>query len=106
MARAEFESQKALMEVIPENVIPPVAWGLFKEDESKAFYLTRFQDLRPKVPPLSDFLSIVKKLHHTSVSPTGLFGFHCVSKLRAMKTNPVYNCGGTMTSIATHGRRK
>lgn len=80
MARAEYESQKALSEVIPENVISPVAWGLFQHDESKAFYLTRFRDLRPKVPPLSDFLSIVRKLHLTSVSPTGLFGFHCVSQ--------------------------
>lgn len=82
MARAEYESQKALFEVIPEHVIAPVAWGLFQNDE-RAFYLTRFRDLRPKVPPLSDFLSIVKKLHHTSVSPTGLFGFHCVSKVPA-----------------------
>lgn len=82
MARAEYESQKALYEVIPDHVIPPVAWGIFKHDEGKAFYLTEFRDLRPKVPSLSDFLSIVKKLHHTSVSPNG-FGFHCVSEASA-----------------------
>lgn len=78
MARAEFESQQALAAVIPDNVIAPTAWGLFRDNPAKAFYLCRFRSLRPQVPPLSDFLDIVKRLHRNSVSPTGKFGFHCV----------------------------
>ena len=77
MARAEYESQEALSAVIPNNVVAPTAWGYYEGDETKSFYLTRFRNLRPRLPPLPQFLAIVKKLHQSSVSPTGKFGFHC-----------------------------
>ena len=76
MARAEYESQKALAAVIPDNVVIPLAWGVFEKDKSKAFFMTRFRDLRDSSPPTLQFLAILKKLHQTSVSPTGKFGFH------------------------------
>jgi protein-ribulosamine 3-kinase len=37
--------------------------------------MTRFRDLRDRPPPTVQFLAILKKLHQTSVSPTGKFGF-------------------------------
>lgn len=37
--------------------------------------MTRFRDLRDRPPPTTQFLAILKKLHQTSVSPTGKFGF-------------------------------
>ena len=67
MAEGEYESQKALAAIIPDNVVIPMAWGMFEEDKSKAFFLTRFRDLRDRAPPTEQFLAILKKLHQTSV---------------------------------------
>ncbi|KAH9906757.1 Fructosamine/Ketosamine-3-kinase [Xylariomycetidae sp. FL2044] len=75
MARAEYDAQQALSAVIPENVVPPIAWGFFENDNTKSFYLTSFRRLSPRVPPIPKILAIVKKLHQTSISPTGKFGF-------------------------------
>lgn len=77
MARAEYESQEALSAIIPDNVVTPTAWGYLDGDKTKSFYLTRFRNLQPRIPSLPDFLAIIKRLHQTSVSPTGKFGFHC-----------------------------
>lgn len=79
MARAEFEAQQTMVAVIPENIIGPVACGFFEGNESKSFFLTRFRNLRPKVPPIDQFVAILKRLHQTSSSPTGKFGFHCTT---------------------------
>lgn len=79
MSRAEYESTKAIAAVIPDHVIDPVAWGLFDGDDSQSFFLTRFRNLRQKTPSLSHFIDIVKKLHQTSTSPTGKFGYHCTT---------------------------
>ncbi|KAK4690786.1 hypothetical protein P7C71_g6084, partial [Lecanoromycetidae sp. Uapishka_2] len=76
LAEAEYESQKALAEIIPDNVVIPMAWGMFEKDKSKAFLMTHFRDLHTSPPPTVQFLAILKKLHQTSVSPTGKFGFH------------------------------
>ena len=76
MARAEYESQKALAAIIPDNVVIPMAWGMLEEDRSQAFFITCFRNLRDRALPLLPFLAILKKLHQTSVSPTGKFGFH------------------------------
>ena len=75
MAEAEYESQKALAAVIPDNAVIPMAWGTFQEDSSKAFFLTGFGNLRDRSPPPLQFLAILKKLYQTSVSPTDKFGF-------------------------------
>lgn len=77
MARAEYESQEALSAIIPNHVVAPIAWGYYEGDDTKSFYLTRFHNLQPRLPPLPQFMAIVKKLHQSSVSPTGKFGFHC-----------------------------
>lgn len=79
MAEAEYESQKALAAVIPDNVVNPTAWGIFEEDRSKAFLISGFRDLQEDSPPHSQFLAILEKLHKTSVSLTGKFGFHVIT---------------------------
>ena len=76
MAEAEYEGQKAMAEVIPENAVMPIAWGYFQDDKTKAWFLTHFRNLRARAPQISDFLLIVRQLHQQSVSPTGKFGFH------------------------------
>lgn len=76
MALGEYESVKALMQHIPDNIAAPIAWGRFQEDPSKAFYLAHFRHLHEKLPGISQLLPIVKKLHQSSTSPTGKFGFH------------------------------
>lgn len=75
MSRAEYEGQKALETYIPNNVSHPVAWGYFKNDMSKSFFITHFRYLRARSPPTLQFLNILKKLHLSSISPTGMFGF-------------------------------
>lgn len=79
MARAEFVSQTALAAIIPDNVVIPIAYGYFQDDMSRSFYLTRFRDMRILLPPLPQLVAIMKKLHETSISPTGKFGFHCTT---------------------------
>ncbi|KAK8108955.1 Fructosamine kinase-domain-containing protein [Apiospora sp. TS-2023a] len=76
MAEAEYEGEKALFEVIPDNVAAPLTWGTLQDDPNKSFFLTRFRNLRDESPPADQILAILKKLHVNSVSPTGKFGFH------------------------------
>ncbi|KAH9986439.1 Fructosamine kinase-domain-containing protein [Xylariaceae sp. FL0662B] len=76
MSEAEYEGQKAMAAYIPENVAAPVAWGLLKQDPSKSFFITRFRNLRARSPPTLPFLGVIKRLHESSKSPTGKFGFH------------------------------
>ncbi|TQV98529.1 fructosamine Kinase PKL/CAK/FruK [Cordyceps javanica] len=76
MAEAEYEGQKAIASVIPDNAVKPIAWGYFSETKSKAWFMAEYYNLRARAPPLEQFLPIVKQLHQKSVSPTGKFGFH------------------------------
>lgn len=76
MAHGEFESQTLLTSHIPEYVEPPIAWGTYENDSSTAFFLTRYRHLLEELPPTSELLAIVKKLHQTAKSPNGKFGYH------------------------------
>ncbi|KAI0143468.1 Fructosamine/Ketosamine-3-kinase [Xylariaceae sp. FL1272] len=76
MSRAEYEGQQALQRYLPTNVVAPIAWGYFKENQSKSFFLTSFRNLESQLPPTRQLLSILKSLHLSSNSPNGMFGFH------------------------------
>ncbi|KAJ6785705.1 hypothetical protein PWT90_08713 [Aphanocladium album] len=76
MAEAEYEGQKAIHSVIPDNAVKPIAWGYFCDTKSKAWFMAEYLNLRARAPPLEQFLPIVKQMHQKSVSPTGKFGFH------------------------------
>ena len=66
----------AISKVIPDHAVKPIAWGFFDGDNEKSWFLTHFCRLQPVNPSPAKFLSIVKALHHESVSPSGMFGFH------------------------------
>jgi protein-ribulosamine 3-kinase len=76
MAEAEYEGQKALAALIPDNVVAPLAWGPLQRNKTQAFFMTKFRNLRARSPPVEPLLQILKRLHEDSVSPTGQFGFH------------------------------
>ncbi|KAI1391832.1 Fructosamine kinase-domain-containing protein [Hypoxylon trugodes] len=76
MSEAEYEGQKALATYIPDNVITPIAWVFLEDDVSKSFFVTRFRHLEACSLSIPQFLSVIEKLHRSSVSPTGKFGFH------------------------------
>ena len=75
MAKAEYEAQAALAAIIPDNVVVPMAWGTF-EGDSKAFFITKFRNLQTRALAPMELVGVMQKLHQTSVSPTGKFGFH------------------------------
>ncbi|CAG9978528.1 unnamed protein product [Clonostachys byssicola] len=75
LAEGEFESMTLMHELIPEAIVPPIAWGMFETDNSKAFYLTYFRDLDKKHPPDDSLIRLISKIHEKE-SPTGKFGFH------------------------------
>jgi fructosamine-3-kinase len=76
MALGEYESQKALWEHLPDNVSVPLAYGTFEQDPSQSFFLTAFRNLvdRPLGP--TQLVDVLERLHTSSVSPNGKFGFH------------------------------
>ncbi|KAI1328235.1 Fructosamine/Ketosamine-3-kinase [Xylariaceae sp. FL0255] len=76
MAIGEFEGSKALYAALPENVPKPVAAGLLARDPQKSFYLGEFRDMSDEMPGTSDFVSLIAKLHQSTESPDGKFGFH------------------------------
>ena len=76
MAEAEYEGQKAVSAVIPDNATEPVAWGYFENDKTKSWFLAPFRDLRARSFSRQLVLSIVRRMHEESESPTGKFGFH------------------------------
>ncbi|SPO04701.1 uncharacterized protein DNG_07386 [Cephalotrichum gorgonifer] len=76
MAEGEYEAQRALEVHIPDNVVHPVAWGLLEDSQNKAFFLADFINLRARSPPIAQFFTVLKKLHQSSTSPNGKFGFH------------------------------
>lgn len=62
--------------VIPDNATEPIAWGYFEGDKTKSWFLTHYRDLRARTLSGLPLLSIVRKMHQESQSPTGKFGFH------------------------------
>lgn len=75
MAISEYTSQKELHQCIPENISPALAHGTLESNPGTTFFLTKFHDLRPVVIDPIHLAKILIKLHTTSSSPTGKFGF-------------------------------
>ncbi|KAK7931319.1 hypothetical protein PG985_002031 [Apiospora marii] len=76
LAKGEFESQTELHKYIPDNVAIPLAYGALVTDPTSSFFLTPFLDLSEKTPEPAQLVEVLQKLHKTSSSPTGKFGFH------------------------------
>jgi protein-ribulosamine 3-kinase len=76
MALGEYESQKALAQHLPDNSVVPIAFGTFDLAPNKSFFLTTYRDLKEKTPDPTQLVEVLAKLHSSSSSPTGKFGFH------------------------------
>ncbi|KAI1347589.1 Fructosamine kinase-domain-containing protein [Xylaria sp. FL0043] len=76
MARGEFESQREIEKYLLDNVASPLAYGTLELDSSSSFFLTSFRHLSEKVLDPQLLAEVLEKLHRSSVSPTGKFGFH------------------------------
>ena len=73
---ANMRSRKALQQYLPNNVCIPLAHGTYDSDPGTSFFLTPFRYLTDKIPEPAQFVEIFEKLHRSSVSPTGKYGFH------------------------------
>ncbi|KAJ0122585.1 uncharacterized protein J7T55_003099 [Diaporthe amygdali] len=76
LAKGEYESQAELLKYLPDNAAIPLAYGPLELDSSASFFLTPFRNLSDKVPEPVQLAEVLEKLHKTSASPTGQFGFH------------------------------
>lgn len=61
---------------MPDNVAIPLAYGPLELNPSTSFFLTPFRDLSDTLPSPAQLVEVLGKLHKTSVSPNGKFGFH------------------------------
>lgn len=75
MCEGEFESLKAIREVVPTFVPQPHAWGPLKHGVGY-FLLTEFRMVGQQPPDPPKLAVRLAELHKNSVSPTGKFGFH------------------------------
>ncbi|KAL9095967.1 MAG: hypothetical protein Q9165_001965 [Trypethelium subeluteriae] len=81
MLNGEWESSKAIYELIPGCIPEPTGSGRYKlEEPATWFYLCEFvvMDLDTAPDPV-EFTAKISELHKTSRSPTGKFGFHATT---------------------------
>lgn len=76
MALGEYEGCKALYKALPDNVPRPVATGVLAGDPTKHFYLAEFRHMSDEMPRTPELVAVVAKLHQSTESPNGKFGFH------------------------------
>lgn len=77
MMEGEFSAMTELYKFAPTFIPEPYTWGKFESaPPSTYFFLLEFKDMTSKLPSPEPFCSELAKLHQTSVSPTGKFGFH------------------------------
>ena len=76
MVHSEFESSKALRQVLPEFVPKPIAWGTYKTIPNTHFFLCEFREMMDDMPDPHKFTKQLAALHQNSQSPNGKFGFH------------------------------
>ncbi|KAL8877477.1 MAG: hypothetical protein Q9198_004514 [Flavoplaca austrocitrina] len=75
MMRGTFESEKTLYLFAPNNVPKPVAWGTYKKEPDKHFYIYNFFDMTDDVPDIQKFCSLVAKIHLDSMGKSTKYGF-------------------------------
>ncbi|KAK8099496.1 uncharacterized protein PG998_012737 [Apiospora kogelbergensis] len=85
MIEGQFESDKAIHEVLPFFCPEPLAWGKYTSTPGpdQYFLLAQFREVGQRPPEPLQFAAWLADLHKRSVSPTGKFGFHtttCHSK--------------------------
>ena len=76
MMLGEYESMKAIHNIIPTFVPRPIAWGTFESNRELHFFLCDFHEMDLDLPNVNRFTARLADLHRKSKSPTGKFGFH------------------------------
>lgn len=77
MTEGQYESDKALNDVIPSFCPKPFVWGKYTAPgPANYFLLSEFRQLGQQPPEPVLFTQRLAELHKRSVSPTGKFGFH------------------------------
>jgi protein-ribulosamine 3-kinase len=78
MVMSEFESLRAIHQIIPEFVPTPIAWGSYETVPDTHFILSQFRNMTgpDTMPDPENFTALLAKLHEESESPDGRFGFH------------------------------
>lgn len=76
MVHSEFESMKAIYALAPDFAPKPIAWGTYESTPDTHFFLCEFREMKDTMPDPSAFVSRLARLHQTSKSPNGKFGFH------------------------------
>ncbi|KAK3614129.1 hypothetical protein LTR22_027888, partial [Elasticomyces elasticus] len=73
----EYNAMSELYKWAPELVPKPHAWGKYKAYHSKTYYfLQQYVEMSNRLPNPKQLCEKFARLHHTSVSPNGCFGFH------------------------------
>ena len=76
MVHSEFESMKAIYALAPDFAPKPITWGTYESTPDAHFFLCEFREMNTTMPDPSSFASGLARLHQTSRSPNGKFGFH------------------------------
>ena len=86
MMRGTFESEKTLYYFAPNNVPKPLAWGTYKKDPDKHFYMCDFYDMTDDLPDVRKFCATVAKIHKDSMgkSPNNQYGFQVTTHLASV----------------------
>lgn len=83
MIEGEYESLKAIYEVMPKFVTQPYSWGEYQSSPGSYFIITQFREIVEQPPEPVQFTERLAEMHRRSRSPTGKFGFH-VTTCRAI----------------------
>lgn len=77
LMEGEFNAMSELYKTMPSFVPKPHAWGKYQaENPDTYFFLSQFIDMSDRVPDPNQLCSKLVRLHRSSVSPNGQFGFH------------------------------
>lgn len=76
MVESEYESMRAIYDVLPNFAPKPIAHGAYETIPDTHFFLCEFREILDDMPDPHKFTMSLAELHQKSESPTGKFGFH------------------------------
>lgn len=89
----EHESQKTLYGLSPSFVPQPIAWGSYKNEPEKYFFLCDFINMTGEIPGPAKFCKKLAELHLKSMEnpPKDGFGFHMNTSQGNIPLNNTWN---------------
>lgn len=77
LMEGEFNAMSELYKTMPSFVPKPHSWGKYRaENPDTYFFLSQYIDMSDRVPDPNQLCFKLARLHRSSISPTGQFGFH------------------------------